>query len=186
MRTAFDLARLGPLHDAVVAVDRLRALRLVTVDALAAVIDDRPGWRGAHQARRVLAFSTDRSESPQESALRVLWCESGLPRPVPNATVLDAQGRFVARVDLLDPDAGLVGEYDGAVHASSGRRSADAARRERLEQLGLTVVRATATDVLSDAGRAAWTARLLRAHARARTRAPPHRLWRVPHAGAGA
>lgn len=183
VRTAFDLARLGPVPDAVVALDRLRTLRLVTVEALGAMIGARAGWRGAHQARRVLAFSTDRSESPQESALRVLWCESGLPRPVPNATVLDGLGRFVARVDLLDPDAGLVGEYDGAVHASSGRRSADSARQERLEQLGLTVVRATAVDVLSESGRTAWKARLRQAHVRARSRTSADRRWRLARAG---
>lgn len=176
LRTAFDIGRLDGLREAVAAVDRLRALGLVDPSELVRLIDEHAHWPGARRARRVLAFSSERVESAQESAMRVLWCEAGLPRPVSNPTIVDLDGAFVARVDVLDPDAGLVGEYDGAVHASARRRSTDAARQERLEQLGLVVIRATAVDLASEPARAAWCARLR--HARARARTSHHRAWR--------
>jgi len=75
-------------------------------------------------------------------------------------------GRFVARVDLLDDRAGVVGEYDGSYHASSVRRSDDARRQAELESLGLVVVRATGHDV-EDRRRSAWRERLRMAYRRA-------------------
>jgi very-short-patch-repair endonuclease len=53
----------------------------------------------------------------------------------------------VAKVDLMDPDAGLVGGYDGAHHSGAARRSADHVHAENLEALGLTVVRVAACDL---------------------------------------
>lgn len=179
LRTAFDIARRGDLQEGVRALDRLRSLGLVSESELSRFITERARWPGAGRARRALAFSSDRVESGQESVLRTLWCEAGLPRPRSNAVVEDRDGRFVARVDVLDAEAGLVGEYDGAVHASARRRSADAARQERLEALGLVVVRATAVDVASEAGRVAWAARLREAWDRARRRRPADRAWTV-------
>jgi hypothetical protein len=177
LRTAFDIARLSDVEPAVVALDRLRALGLVRGDDLSALVLARPRARGSVRARRAVALSADGVESPQESVLRLVWLRAGLPRPLCNPTVVDERGAFVARVDLLDEHAGLVGEYDGAVHASAARRSADAARQERLEALGLVVVRASSRDVMTPGSRAAWTDRLLRAHRRALSRPPGPRRW---------
>lgn len=178
MRTAFDLARLSTREDAVVGLDRLRALGLVDPWGLKQMFDDRPRWWGVDRARRALALSADGVESPQESVMRLVWREARLPVPVCNATILDDTGDVVARVDLLDTGVGLVGEYDGAVHASARRRSADAARQERLEALGLIVVRATAEDMSTERGRAAWRVRLRQAYERARASGGPGR-WSV-------
>lgn len=175
LRTAFDLARLSPLPQAVAAIDRLRALRLVDPDQLAELLEERRHLTGAARGRRAVALSTDGVESRQESAMRLLWCEAGLRPPTANAVIRDARGGFVARVDVLDPDVGLVGEYDGAVHASAQQRSSDAARQQRLERLGLVVVRATAADLATRAARAEWCRLLRDAHRRA-----------VPRASAGA
>ncbi|MFF1529793.1 hypothetical protein [Cellulomonas sp. NPDC058312] len=173
LRTAFDLARLTTVDEGVIALDRLRAIDVIDPDALARLVAERSRWQGSARARRVLALSADGVESPQESVLRLLWQEAGLPMPRCNASVFDGAGAFVARVDLIDPALGLVGEYDGAVHAAAQRRSRDAERQERLEALGLVVVRATATDVADGAGRDDWCARLRRAAARARLRTGP-------------
>lgn len=179
LRTAFDLARLSGLEDAVIALDRLRALGLVDVPGLVELLDGRSRWLGVGGARTALALSADGVESPQESVLRLLWREAGLPVPLCNPTVVDESGDAVARVDLLDPDVGLVGEYDGAMHASAARRTADARRQERLEALGLTVIRATAEDVSTEPARAAWRQRVRRAHERARARRPASPAWTV-------
>ncbi|WP_199423551.1 hypothetical protein [Actinotalea solisilvae] len=177
-RTALDMARLLPVTSGVIAVDRMLALGLLTVDELAALVLAPGQWQGRAAARRVLDLCAPGTESPQESVLRLLWLDAGLPRPMVNARVLDPAGRFVARVDLLDPDAGVVGEYDGGVHSGSARRSTGAARQESLEELGLLVVRATSVDV-GDSGARAWQARLRAAYGRASRRPAAARRWVV-------
>ncbi len=81
-----------------------------------------------------------------------------------NGGLAGRQGYFVGEPDLLDADAGLVGEYDGAYHRSLAQQTADNAREEALEQLNLTVVRATAVDLWSQRQR--LVQRILDGHAR--------------------
>ncbi len=179
VRTAFDLARLADRTSAVVGLDRLRALGLLDPDDLSRMIDRRPRWRGVDVARIALSLSADGVESPRESILRLLWMDSGLAAPWCNAEIRDLSGRFVARVDLLDPRLGLAGEYDGAHHSSADRRSADSVRQEKLEALGVTVIRATAADLASAARRRSWQQRLLEACGRAQAVAVEPRRWQA-------
>jgi hypothetical protein len=174
VRTAFDLARTSDVDDAVAGLDRLRALGLLDVEELAGLVRGRPGWKGVVAARRALALSADGVESPQESRMRLVWLAAGLPVPLCNPVVLDADGRFVARVDVLDPSSGLVAEYDGAVHSAADRRSADADRQERLQAAGIEVLRATSTDLATPTSRARWQSRAVAARTRALAR---HRRW---------
>lgn len=176
VRTAFDLARLLPTRSAVVGLDRLLNLRVVTTAELRALVLDRPGWVGIGSARHALELADGGAESPRESLLRLVWLEAGLPKPTCNAVVRDGVGAFVARVDLIDQASGLVGEYDGFWHSGSERRSDDARRSEALEALGLQLVRATASDI-GGAGEDAFRARLRRAYQRARF--PRDRRWQV-------
>lgn len=176
-RTAFDLARLLPASRGVVGVDRLMHLGLVAATDLRSMLESRRAWRGASVARRVAALTDGASESPQESLLRLLWLATGLPRPRCNVVLRDRAGRFVARVDLLDDVAGIVGEYDGAVHAEASRRSRDAQRQEALETLGLVVVRATSVDLVPGPRTRAWQRRLRDAYRRAASRPPGTRNW---------
>jgi hypothetical protein len=53
--------------------------------------------------------------------------------------VVDRDGRFVARTDLLDPEAATVGEYDGGHHRDLQRHTSDNVREEDLEGLNLEV-----------------------------------------------
>lgn len=178
LRSAFDLARFGRHPDAVVGLDRMRALGLVRSEDLADLIRERPRWRGSAEARRALSASADGVESPQESRMRLVWLAAGLPVPRCNPVVLDADGRFVARVDLLDESSGVVAEYDGAVHSAADRRSADARRQERLQALGLEVLRATSVDLATPTARARWQGRARAARERALARRGSA-LWRT-------
>lgn len=178
LRTAFDLARLWPTTSAVAAVDRFRALGLVAGEDLAGLVHVRRGWRGVERARKVVALSADGVESPRETMMRLLWCGVIPARPLCNAVVTRPDGTFVARVDLLDDVAGLVGEYDGADHAGAARRHADAVRQQELEALGLLVLRANDPDISSAHGRRAFLERLRAARARAVTWPRP-RGWLV-------
>ena len=177
LRTAFDLARTWPLTPGVVALDRLRNLGLIDAEELEALTRRKAGWCGVGHVRRALALSDGGAESPRETLLRLLWTDAGLARPLANRVVRDLDGHFVARVDLVDPDAGVVGEYDGGFHASAGRRSKDAARQERLEALGLLMIRACDPDLATPHGRMAWQMRLRDVYARARAHPPHRRSW---------
>lgn len=90
----------------------------------------------------------------------------GLPQPLVNASVFDRRtGRRAGDPDLLDAKSGLAGEYDGDYHWELAQSTADNRRQERLEGLGLTIVRVTALDMRSPAQ---LVARLRTAYARAR------------------
>jgi hypothetical protein len=181
LRCAFDLARLGTRTEGVVGVDAMLAAGLVARQPLTDYVRAHPRTKGVPQVRRVLALAAPGVASPMETRLRLLWLAAGLPFPRVNVEVRDLRGRFLGRVDLLDEDAGLVGEYDGAGHRRPDRHAADNRREEALESAGLVVVRFTAQDVLAspDAARV----RLRRAWERGRARDRRHDAWTVAPAG---
>ena len=147
-RAVADLLRLLPLAEAVVVADAVQHSRLCDVVALAEELEtSATGLRGVVQARRALDLSDPRAESPPESRLRFALCEVGLV-PVPQFVVLDADGRFVARVDLALPGLRLAIEHDGkAVHDRAEAFVADRRRQNALVAAGWTVLRFTAADL---------------------------------------
>jgi very-short-patch-repair endonuclease len=182
-RTCADLARLtASLVEAVVCVDAM----IPDGDALLAEVsrwlDDRPRRRGAVRAREALSLARPHTESAQESRLRMFWVvDAGLPMPLVNRQIYSRTGEFVGRADLIDPDSGVVAEYDGGDHAGADRRSKDHSRRERFEALGLIVVQHTAVDL--GGRRAAALARLRRRHADGVARDRTQDRWVVGPAG---
>ena len=149
LRTAFDLGRLATsLTESVVVLDAVAHDLGVRLDDVSAYADERRRWRGIPRLRAALRWADARAASPQESRFRMLWVlDAGLPRPLCNWPVLDLDGRLLGIVDLLDVEAGLVGEYDGADHAGARRRALDHARHETLERHRLRVVRIAAPDL---------------------------------------
>lgn len=178
-RTAFDLARMAAdLGTAVADVDTLLRVPAIPLDVkgFSAYVDDHPGMRGVRRLRQVTQLVDPAARSRPESVLRVLWVtHAGLPRPLVNRKVFDRRsGRLLGIPDLLDPETGLVAEYDGAQHREIKQHTDDNAREERLENCGLTVVRFSARDLWRPAQVAA---RLKAGHERAlRER---RREWRV-------
>ena len=78
-----------------------------------------------------------------------MW-DAGLPRPLCNVPVFDLSGRLVAIVDLLDPVAGCVGEYQGENHKSGARHRADVARHESLRAVGLETFEVVGGDLTDE------------------------------------
>lgn len=154
-RTGFDLARLTETsiaradQESVVAVDALLRTSTVSLPAITGYLDQHRHRRGAERARRVLSAACPRTRSCQETRLRLLWTwDAGLPSPLVNQPLADGRtGVLIAEADLFDPEAGMVGEYDGGYHSDAERRAADQVRAERLAALGLRVVRLTAPDL---------------------------------------
>ncbi|MGY1720978.1 hypothetical protein ACI8AG_18230 [Blastococcus sp. SYSU DS0552] len=144
--TVVDLAGRGPLDEAVVLVDRfvdLGVTRLAWVRETAAAARG----RGCRQARAAAELADGLAASPQETRLRLLLHRSGLPRPVAQFSIRDAEG-FVARVDFAWPYRKVAVEYEGAWHGETRQQvAADRRRLNRLTAAGWTVVFVTAADL---------------------------------------
>lgn len=151
LRTALDIACQEPLIEAVPALDLLLGRAIVGRGELAGAAGHVVGRRGARRALQAVALADPRAGSQPESRLRVLLALAGLAA-VPQFTVRDAQGNFVARVDLAFPEARIAVEYDGAWHAAPGQFAKDRRRLNQLVAAGWTVVHVTAVDLRNPDG----------------------------------
>ena len=146
LRTALDIARHESLLDAVPALDVLLSRAVVGKGELEEAAHRGVAGRGAARARTAVELVSPWAESQPESRLRVLLALAGL-HPVPQYTVRNPDGSFVARVDLAFVDQRLAIEYDGAWHGEKGQLSRDRRRHNRLVAAGWTVVHITAADM---------------------------------------
>lgn len=185
VRTMFDEVRTRRRpEDALVAADLVARWLGPTGDDLLRYANAHPRFRGVPLVRAIAPLVDPLSRSPGESRLRYLWVvEAGLPRPLCNPYVVDAFGTVVAMPDLLDPEAGMVGEYDGAIHRELASHTEDNVREESFEAMGLLVVRATSLDLGPHRSR---TIRRVREHHVRATASPvvsrswgwrPGRIW---------
>lgn len=174
-RSLFDVMRFSPsLRRATVAADMTIAAGLLTTDELAAYVERHHAWEGVPLAREAVALARDSSMSPQESWMRLCWVlDAGLPDPVCNRPVFDLHGRLLGYPDLLDVEAGVVGEYDGAHHRETARRSRDIDREAGFREAGLEYFSVVAGELRH---RAAVAERMTRARERAR-RSGLERRW---------
>jgi hypothetical protein len=151
--------------DAVQVLDMAAYSDLVSIDEIVAYALDHPGWTGMPRCREALVRADENSWSPMETVVRGVWTEeAALPRPLCNVPVFDLRGRHVGTPDLLDPDAGLVVEYDGALHLAGSQRARDVRRDDAYRDLGLEVLVVVAGDLPT---RRRLTARMMAAHTRA-------------------
>jgi very-short-patch-repair endonuclease len=150
IRTAFDLARLEPLVEAVVCLDALLHAGLAEPASLGVYVQEHPRWRGVRRAAEALRYADGAAESPMETRLRMLLLLAGLPRPIVNRPLFDSQGRFLARPDLrIDR---LLIEFDGQLHRAAAVFRADLRRQNSLVRAGYVVLRYTAEDVYQRGG----------------------------------
>lgn len=139
-RTAFDVMTQGPLTLAVAGLDQLLHAGAVSELEMAAFLSGRHD-DGIVRARTVLALADGRAESPPESVLRVVLAQAALCF-VPQVVITHG-GRFVARVDLGDPQLKLAVEYDGRWHADRTAFAQDRARLNHIHSAGWEVVSVT-------------------------------------------
>ena len=170
MRTAVDV------RAAVVDLDMAAAAELSSIRRMREYVGRQTGCGGVPLVRRALDLADENSRSPAESRLRLTWeLDCARPRPLTNRDVLDQHGRLLGIADLIDPVAGVVGEYDGVEHARAGRRSRDAAKDTAFRDHGLEVFRVTGYD---EHRPGAVRARIESAYARAEVNGMP-RLWTI-------
>jgi hypothetical protein len=142
-RTVIDLARERGADAGIAAADAALRMGIVTPAQLAAALRRCAGWPGVRAARAIVPLADGSAESALESISRLRLTHCALPLPVPQVEIGDAFGRFVARVDFFWPQAGVVGESDGAVKYDAGAEAVLSERRRQraLEDMGLLVVR---------------------------------------------
>lgn len=134
-------------REAVVAMDMMAAAEKVSLRQMRDYLLLHPGWTGVPQARAALALADEDSRSPAETRMRLIWqLDAGFPRPMVNKPVFDLNGRLLGIADILDPVAGVVGEYDGADHRGAKRHSRDVAREEDFRRAGLEYFKVVGPD----------------------------------------
>lgn len=146
---AVDHGRLVAVGDHLVRVPRFSdadGLRpFCTRAELAARLDGHRG-RGRRAAGLALERVRDGVDSPQETRLRLLLVDAGLPEPLTDVEVRDRSGRVVTWLDMFYPALRLAIEYDGQQHRTSDRQVArDGERIEQLRQLDIGLVRVEKT-----------------------------------------
>ena len=170
----FEARWADDLVSAVIAVDMAAYSDLISVDELRPYVLSRMAPTGIEQARKAVALADENSWSPQETVMRLVW-KAWRPDStlLCNRPVFDLAGRHLATPDLLDPVAGVVGEYDGAVHLVAEQRAGDVRREELLRAVGLELVTMVGADHADD--HRSFRVRLAGAHARASEPGSPRR-----------
>ena len=154
-----DTVRLGCELCATYSIDRqarggfFQRNAITTREKLGAIVCENQGVNGVKTARWALDHVLDRSASPAETKVALaltLPCKiggMGLPQPslnrfIPlNAAEQKALNRSYFLCDLYWEQAKLAIEYDSdAEHSGSERIASDAARRNALLRLGITVI----------------------------------------------
>lgn len=154
-RTVADCLRLLDPFDAVPIADAALHSRSTSAAAVEELLERQARWPRVEVARATLALADGRRETPLESQSFVVLHRHRLPPPVPQVKICDRRGRFVGRVDFAWLERGVVGEADGrAKYLADGDPvtvfDAEKERQQRLEALGLVVVRWNARDLVGD------------------------------------
>lgn len=167
------LRTVGDSIEAVVGMDMALAARITSKETFASYVATQPRGDRA-KAAWVLARCSEHSRSPYETRLRILLeLEAGITGLLVNCPVHDEEGMLLGIADLLDPEAGLVIEYDGADHRTPRQHRRDIAKDEALREAGLEVLRVTSADLAAPSRLAG---RVTRALARV-SAAPRPRRW---------
>ncbi len=176
---AFVARRSRTLVEAVTAIDMAAYSDLVSLAELELYVDGLGPITGVGRLRDALALADENAWSPTEVTMRLVWLGEDHARPLTNVPIFDEAGRHVATVDLLDPEAGVAGEYEGGVHLVGSRRAHDVAREGVLLRHGLQVVTMVASDLIEPSE---FCRRLRDAYRRAgehRIAAPGRRSWTI-------
>jgi hypothetical protein len=147
-RTAYDFGRRLPLENAVIRIDALLNATAATSRSVEDIARSHPGSRGIRRLWTALDLVDAGAESPQETRLRLLLVQSGLPRPVTQIPVCNERGRVVRRIDMGWPEWMVGAEYDGEQHFTNpDDYSNDIDRLEFLAAKGWAIVRVSANQL---------------------------------------
>lgn len=159
-RTLVDLTRALSLRDGVVAMDAALHSGRVRLEQLEEVLADCRGWPWIRRAASAVKLTDPAAESALESLSRIFFCAHDIPAPRTQFVVRSGQ-RFIARTDFWWEKPRVAGEADGlGKYAALADLHAEKLRQERIEALGIRVVRWTWGDIWQPAAARATAARL--------------------------
>jgi hypothetical protein len=175
-RALFDeMCHARGVRQAVVVLEKATAAAMISVSLMARYVIERAGWTGVQQVRDALALACNGSRSPQETLLRLVWIlDAALAMPLCNVPVFSLDGELLGYPDLLDVEAGMVGEYDGVEHKDGARHRKDVAREQKFRDHGLEYFAAVGGD-LTD--REMVVRRIHSTRSRALFLPPEKRVW---------
>lgn len=108
--------------------------------------------KGSALFREALAEVGDGVRSVAEADFRLLILRSGLPRPVFNAQLFDAEGFFIATADAWWQEAGVAAEIDSrAYHLSAADQDRTTERHDRLTAHGILTLHFAPKRIKADA-----------------------------------
>jgi hypothetical protein len=173
----FEMRYARDVRDAVAILDMAAFYDLVSIAEESAYALAHPGWTGIPQARDALALADENSWSWRETDLRMIWVlDAGLSPPLCNQPIFDRHGRHIGTPDLLDPESGAIGEYDGVLHLEGSRRSRDSHREDEFRNHGLEPFHVVGHDM---ADRWLVAERIHAARRRAKWEAESQRSWTI-------
>ncbi|MBS7548729.1 type IV toxin-antitoxin system AbiEi family antitoxin domain-containing protein [Dietzia sp. Marseille-Q0999] len=133
-RTIVDVARACAPPASVAVADAAFKAEAVNATSVDDALSRAAGRSGVTRARAALARVDARSESVAETRSRLIFADYGLPEPQTQVDIFDTHGNFVARVDFLWPELGLIGECDGFGKYLDGADATEARRRLGVEK----------------------------------------------------
>jgi hypothetical protein len=146
-RTAYDLGRHLARGEAIARLDALMRGTRFSLDEVMLLVRRHRGARGLERLRAALPLVDGGAASPQETRLRLMFIDAGLPVPTTQIPVVDARGRLVRPLDMGWEDFMVAAEYDGDQHRTN--RTAyvkDIRALAKLERLGWIVIRVIKED----------------------------------------
>ncbi|GAA1029853.1 hypothetical protein GCM10009557_19840 [Virgisporangium ochraceum] len=158
-RCAIDLARSMPRMHGLATLDAALRSATCTADDLPEEVGHHAALRGVRRARELVGIADGRAECPQESHLRLVVIDGGLPVPEPQLWVCDPRGRHMYRLDLGYREQKVGLEYEGRSHLTTARLDADRSRMNWLSAQGWAMRYFTARDVYSSPGLVVATVR---------------------------
>ncbi|GAB3605228.1 DUF559 domain-containing protein [Conyzicola nivalis] len=147
-RTWCDLAAALTLSQLVAAGDYVIHWRmpLSTPAGLAEAVRRHGSRAGRSRLADALPLLNDRSESPKESQLRVIFVQAGLPGLAVNLPITTTDG-YRYRADLAFPERKTIVEYQSRFHDPAANFRADMTRISRLEADGWVVIQVNGDDL---------------------------------------
>jgi hypothetical protein len=142
-RTAFDLARHLPRDLAVTHLDAIARATGIDATQVFLLADRYPRARGLPRARVALSLMDAGAQSPQETRLRLMLIDDGLPAPRTQVMVGDGTNRAFIDMGYDEPRVGF--DYEGAHHSEVRDQYVhDIGRAELIDSQGWVDIRVVA------------------------------------------
>ncbi|AGB26221.1 hypothetical protein Mycsm_06058 [Mycobacterium sp. JS623] len=140
VRTAFDLGRYLPRGEGIARLDSLMHSQIFSIEDVLLLAKRYRGARGLRALRASLPLVDGGAASPQETWLRVLYIDAGLPRPTTQIPIVEGRGKVVRWADMGWEEFMVVSEYDGDLHRTNRNKYTNDIRGlRRARELGWIV-----------------------------------------------